>query len=97
MKFAFKNKAVDILSKAGYIKRTNGSYIRKERGGRFHVYLYGNKKIDMHYDLYVAGGRRHFTAPVPTKLKEENQTLQVIDQTYEKEKTDPKTEKSTQA
>lgn len=86
MKFVFKNNAVDILKAGKYEKRRNGSYIRREVGGRFHVYIYSSRVIDMHYDLYVDGGKRHFTAPLYGRMKEEFQSLSLIDKEYAKTK-----------
>jgi len=84
MIYVSKIKASELLLKSGYIVHYKG-FVKHDVGGRFHAYVKGQRNISIHYDLYVAKGRRHFAPPMPMKVGEEVKRLQKLDLQYVQE------------
>jgi hypothetical protein len=86
MHFNFKKKPEAVLKAGGYKRIVNGSFIRKVGPDRFHVWIKSRTLIDIHYDIYVDGGKSHFAPHLPVTITEEFKRLQAIEsKIYEKQ------------
>jgi len=66
-----------LLQSAGYKKQTYISWLLYEKKiGRFHAKIYGTKKIQVHYDLFV--DNKHVNFSMPIKLSTERKRLRRI-------------------
>lgn len=74
-----KNEAKALLLACGYKKHFD-SFIKKDHGGRFHARVLGSRRIELHYDLFIDGGRSHFAPPMPIKTGAELKFIQKIDE-----------------
>lgn len=83
MTIKFKNNTDHVMMNARY-KKHWGGYIKLDGfSGRYHAKILKGNTVQLHYDIFVDGGKKHFCVPMPLKISEEVSRLKIIDnQTY---------------